>query len=137
LDQRPYHPTGAVMAPTDLTFLHTRPAEGFYSSEVSAPHAWPLRTFLPTGYEPHYPYPLLVFLHGHGSSEEQVIRFAPRLSRRNYICVAPRGPQALGPREDGRLSFSWGPEDQDDPLVEEYIFRAIEQTRRHYHIHSE
>jgi phospholipase/carboxylesterase len=112
-------------------------AEGFYTSEVAAPHTWPLRTFLPAGYEPNYPYPLLVFLHGHDSTEEQVLRLAPRLSRRNYVCIAPRGPVALNCRPDGKPSYSWGPDDQDDPLVEEYIFRAIEQTRRCYHVHSE
>jgi phospholipase/carboxylesterase len=111
--------------------------EGFYTSEVALPHAWPLRTFLPAGYEPNYPYPLLVFLHGHGSTEEQVLRLAPRLSRRNYVSIAPRGPVALGAGPDGKPAFSWGPEDQDDPQVEDYIFRAIEQTRRNYHVHSE
>jgi phospholipase/carboxylesterase len=117
--------------------LGSRPAEGFYTSEVAEPHAWPLRTFLPRGYEPNYPYPLLVFLHGHGSTEEQILRFAPRLSRQNYICIAPRGPVTLPLRNDGQLSFSWGPEDQDDPLVEDYVIRAIQQTRREYHVHSE
>jgi phospholipase/carboxylesterase len=122
------------MAQTDL---YSRPAEGFYTSVVSAPHGWPVRTFLPTGYEPNYPYPLLVFLHGHGGSEEQVLRLAPRLSRRNYICIALRGPHPLAPRPDGQQAYTWGPEDYDDSRVEEYVFRAVEQTRRHYHVHSE
>jgi phospholipase/carboxylesterase len=95
-----------------------------------------VRTFLPTGYEPNYPYPLLVFLHGHGGSEEQVLRLAPRLSRRNYICIALRGPHPLTPGSDGRTAYSWGG-DGEDPRVEEYVFRAVEQTRRHYHVHSE
>lgn len=125
------------MAPTKLTPFACRPPEGFYASEVSAPYAWPLRTFLPVGYEPNYPYPLLVFVHGQGSSEEQILRLAPRLSRRNYICIAPRGPQALTPRSDGRMTFGWGGSEGVDPLVEEYVFRAIEQTQRTYHVHSE
>lgn len=124
------------MVPTKLT-LSCSLAEGFYASEVAAPAAWPLRTFLPFGYEPNYPYPLLVFLHGRGSNEEQILRLAPRLSRRNYLCIAPRGPHAMSARRDGRIGYSWGPDDQDDPLVEEYLFRAIEQTRRQYHVHSE
>jgi len=124
------------MAHTDL---HCTPrlAEGFYTSEVQAPRGWPLRTFLPTGYEPNYPYPLLVFLHGHGGSEEQILRLAPRLSRRNYICIGLRGPRPLGPRSDGRQAYTWGLDGQNDALVEEYVFRAVEQTRRHYHVHSE
>jgi phospholipase/carboxylesterase len=118
------------------------PAEGFYTSEVPALQTrherhWPLRTFLPTGYERNYPYPLLVFLHGHGGSEEQILRLAPQLSRRNYICIGLRGPHALGLRPDGRPAFSWGLEGQHDTEVEEYVFRAIEQTRRVYHVHSE
>ncbi|MFO0880460.1 MAG: hypothetical protein U0840_24205 [Gemmataceae bacterium] len=125
------------MALPNLQQHSCRPAEGFYTSEVAESQAWPLRTFLPVGYEPNYPYPLLVFLHGERSSEEQILRLAPRLSRRNYISIAPRGPRALAPRNDGRPTFSWGPDNHDDPLVEDYIFRAIEQTRRAVHVHSE
>src|SRR5918912_461766 len=108
------------MGPLDLSYLALRPRAGFYTSAVEAPSGWPLRTFLPVGYEPNYPYPLLVFLHGHGGSEEQVLRLAPRLSRRNYVCIALRGPYA-----------------SDDPLVEEYVLGAIRQTRRVLHVHSE
>jgi len=125
------------MAHTDLFWRPTRPLEGFYESEVHASGRLPLRTFLPTGYEPNYPYPLVVFLHGRGGSEEQILRLAPRLSRRNYVCIALRGPHPVGLRPDGRPAFSWGCEDSDDPTVEEYVLRAVEQTRRHYHVHSE
>jgi phospholipase/carboxylesterase len=121
---------------TDLSWRTFRPAEGFYTSEVHTPHRLPVRTFLPTGYEPNYPYPLLVFFHGHGGCEEQVLRLAPRLSRRNYVCIGLRGLELLGPRADGRLGYTWG-DGQYDTVVEDYVLRAIEQTRRHYHIHSE
>jgi phospholipase/carboxylesterase len=125
------------MAHTRIPCLGATLAEGFYTSEVAAPHAWPLRTFLPRGYEPNYAYPLLVFLHGHSSTEEEILKFAPRLSRRNYVCIAPRGPVTMAAKANGQLSYSWGPDDQDDPLVEDYVFSAIEQTRRAYHVHSE
>jgi phospholipase/carboxylesterase len=124
------------MAQTHLFSCPARPAEGFYTSQVPAPHGWPVRTFLPTGYEPNYPYPLLVFLHNHGGSEEQILRLAPHLSRRNYICIALRGPHPLDPRGD-RPAYAWGLDGALDVLVEEYVFRAVEQTRRHYHVHSE
>src|SRR5262245_500457 len=105
------------MMPNAFSLLTCRPAEGFYTSEVAAANDWPLRTFLPVGYEPNSPSPLLVFLHGQGSCEDQVLRFAPRLSRRNYVCIAPRGPHVLT-RDEDRPTYSWGPEGQDDPLVE-------------------
>jgi phospholipase/carboxylesterase len=125
------------MPSTNLYWRTFRPAEGFYTSEVQAPHRWPVRTFLPTGYEPNYAYPLLVFLHGHGGCEEQILRLAPRLSRRNYVCIGLRGPQTLGPRMDGRLGYSWGLDGQCDALIEDYVLDAVRQTRRNYHIHSE
>jgi phospholipase/carboxylesterase len=125
------------MARTEFPTYLTRPQEGFYTSEVPAPRGWPLRTFLPTGYEPNYPYPLLVFLHGHGGSDEQILRLAPRLSRRNYICIGLRGPHAVGVRPDGRPAFSWGSSGRDDTQVEDYVMRAVEETRRRYHVHSE
>jgi len=115
----------------------SRPAEGYYSSELRTRPSLPVRTFLPIGYEPNYPYPLLVFFHGHGSNEDQILRLAPRLSRRNYICISIRGPQQLGLRQDGRSSFGWGTEGQFDAQTEEYVLGAIEQTQRSYHIHSE
>jgi phospholipase/carboxylesterase len=125
------------MPRTDFPASLFRPREGFYTSEVQAPPGWPLRTFLPTGYEPNYPYPLLVFLHGHGGSDEQILRLAPRLSRRNYICISLRGPHTLGERADGRPAYTWGHDDGADSQVEDYVFRAIEETRRRYHVHSE
>jgi len=128
------------MARTEPSCLIRHP-EGFYTSEVPAEAhaapARPLRTFLPTGYEPNYPYPLVVFLHGHGGSDEQILRLAPRLSRRNFICIALRGPHAVTGRHRDQAAFSWGRDEPIDPLVEDYVLRSIEQTRRAYHVHSE
>jgi phospholipase/carboxylesterase len=121
---------------THLSWRTFRPAEGFYDSEVQAPHRLPVRTFLPTGYEPNYAYPLLVFFHGHGGSEEQILRLAPRLSRRNFICIGLRGPYPLRVRPDGRMGFTWGTGGASS-IVEDYVLRAVEHTRRHYHVHSE
>jgi phospholipase/carboxylesterase len=125
------------MAHPDLFPSPPQLCEGFYTSEVQAPQGRPLRTFLPTGYEPNYPYPLLVFLHGHGSSEEQILRLAPRLSRRNYVCIGLRGPHAVTSRATGAVSYSWGLDANPDYGVEDYVLRSIEQTRRLYHVHTE
>jgi phospholipase/carboxylesterase len=123
------------MPHTDFSWRTLRHEEGFYTSEVHAPDRLPVRTFLPTGYEPRYAYPLLVFFHGHGGCEEQALRLAPRLSRRNYVCISLRGPQVLGQRADGRLGYTWGTD--SDAQIEDYVLRAVEQTRRNYHVHSE
>ncbi len=121
---------------TDLLWQTLRPKEGFYTAQLPAPRPLPVRTFLPIGYEPRYPYPLLVFFHGQGGNEEQILRLAPRLSRRNYISIGLRGPVPLGPRPDGRGGFAWG-DGGHDSAIEDYVFRAVEQTRRSYHVHSE
>src|SRR5262249_38357689 len=125
------------MPHTDFSWRYIRPQEGFYTSEVSAPVRRPVRTFLPTGYEPNYPYPLLVFFHGHGGSEESILRLAPRLSRRNYICISLQGPQLLGARADGRLGYTWPTDGCGDSMIEDYVLGAVAQTRRNYHVHSE
>jgi len=123
------------MPRTDLSWRTIRPAEGFYTSLVEAADRYPVRTFLPTGYEPNYPYPLLVFMHGHGGNEEQALRLAPRVSRRNYVSIGLRGPLLVGVRPDGRGCFSWGADGQAGMAAEDYVFRAVEQTRRSYHVH--
>jgi phospholipase/carboxylesterase len=124
------------MAFLDLTWRTFRPAEGFYDSEVRSPRPLPVRTFLPFGYEPRYPYPLLVFFHNQRGNEEQILRLAPRLSRRNYISIGLRGPVPLGRRRDGQPGYSWG-DGTAAGLIEDYLLRAVEQTRVNYHIHSE
>ena len=47
--------------------------------------------FSPMHYEPKYAYPLLVWLHGTGGNERQLMRIMPIISMRNYVAVAPRG----------------------------------------------
>jgi phospholipase/carboxylesterase len=117
--------------------LQPRPTEGFYTSELVRPSALPVRTFLPTGYEPNYPYPLVVLFHRAGGNDDQVLRMAPRISRRNYICIALRGPEPAGIRDDGRPGYNWANTDAADEHMQEYLVRAVEQTRRNYHVHSE
>ena len=121
---------------TDITPRTLWYEEGFYTSEVATPKPLPVRTFLPVGYEPRYAYPLVVFFHGQGGNEEQILRLAPRLSRRNFISIGLRGPDVMGPRPDGKLGYAWG-DGTADTLVEDYMLRAVEQTRRTYHVHSE
>ena len=115
-----------------------RPAEGFYATELPTHPDQSVRTFLPDGYEPRYPYPLLVLFHGHGQNEEQILRLAPKLSRRNFVAISLRGPERLGVRADGRPACGWGDGSPETTAsIEDYLWRAVEQTRRNYHVHSE
>lgn len=122
--------------------------------------------FVPQGYEPNYPYPLLILLHGRGGDEQQLVRSMPALSWRNYIGLGLRGPEAVirggqlvghgwGPdfaRQDRRgvprpaepaLSDAEvvrrtlnGPPDAFDVLADG-LFAAVRNLRRSLHIHTE
>jgi phospholipase/carboxylesterase len=114
------------------------PTEGIYASQLPHLSSLPVRTFLPTGYEPNYAYPLIVFFHPHGGSDEQVLRLAPRISRRNAIYVGLQGPVPLNLKDDDGLpAFGWGEAGEYDAHLTEYLMKAVEQTRREFHIHSE
>ena len=95
------------------------------------------RVSLPVGYEPRYPYPLMVLFHGRGGNEEQVQRLVPHLSGRNYICLSLRGPEVLGERKDGTPACSWGSPKSYTSKIEDSVLRAIHWTLRAYHVHSE
>jgi len=122
------------------TLFHTLmlPSEGVYASHLPHLKSLPVRTFLPTGYEPKYAYPLIVFFHQHGGSDEAVLRLAPRISRRNAIYLSLRGPVPLERQdEDGLPAFGWGEAGEHDDHLAEYLLKSVEQTRREFHIHSE
>jgi len=91
--------------------------------------------FVPQHYEGKYPYPLIVWLHGPGNDERQLLRVMPRISMRNYVGVAPRGPlRVSGPNGPG---FTWQTEEDAFEQVEQRIFAAIEAAGNKYHIGPE
>ena len=51
------------------------------------------RVFIPTGYEPNYAYPLIVYLHDQGQDSAGLQKIMPEISFRNYIGVAYNSPQ--------------------------------------------
>lgn len=124
------------MLPTEVLHKVEKPKEGFYSTKVLGSDAFPVRVFLPHGYESRYPYPLVVMLHGKGGDEEKIIKLAPKISRRNFVCIGLRGTKSLT-NQEFQQGFSWGMGHDQDACLEEYIFKAVEMARRQYHIHSE
>jgi phospholipase/carboxylesterase len=110
--------------------------EGFYKSLVETTGPQRVLTFMPTGFESTYEYPLIVFFHRDGSSERQIMRLVPHLSRRNFICMGLRGMVPMY-RTDGRLGYSW---DNDAGLtteLEDYVFAAIADAYDRLPVHAD
>lgn len=111
--------------------------DGCYPFHLESLSNWPARAYVPLNYEARYPYPLLILFHRRGSNEEQVLRIAPRLSRRNYVCLSLPGPHCLGANEHGKPIYDWGDSNTPDDWIEDHVYQAIRQLRKSVHIHSE
>jgi phospholipase/carboxylesterase len=124
--------------PNSVIALLGAQTEGIHTAQLVNFHSMPIYVYVPTGYEPNYAYPLVVLLHNEGGNDEQMVRNATRISRRNCLCVTIRGPKVLPEKnEDGRPTYGWGQPGEFDAVVREYILAAITHVRRNYHIHSE
>ena len=89
--------------------------------------------FAPLHYEPNYGYPLLVWLHGPGSDERQLMRIMPLVSMRNYVAVAPRGFRTLA--RDGRHEgWGWSQDLGHIHAAEQRVFESIEVAARKFHV---
>jgi phospholipase/carboxylesterase len=84
--------------------------------------------FVPMHYEKNYAYPLIVWLHGGGDDERQLMRVMPLVSMRNYLGVAPRGSARAA------MGYDW---EQTEPQIEtaqQRVFAAVEQARQRFHV---
>ena len=97
----------------------------------------PATVFGPVHYERNYAYPLIVWLHGAGQNERQLVKIMPLVSLRNYVAVAPRGTRRLegaGESTLQRNAFTWPRHDGDFDAAEHCVFDLIEEARRQYHV---
>ncbi len=90
--------------------------------------------FTPLHYEPGYSYPLVVWLHGSGCDERQLLRIMPLISMRNYVAVAPRGGAIASPAE--KVAYGWSHDEQEIQQAEQRIFDSIETTFRRFNINQ-
>jgi phospholipase/carboxylesterase len=89
--------------------------------------------FAPVHYEPNYAYPLLVWLHGPGNDERQLVRVMPLVSMRNYVAVAPRGFRI--PSSDGASDgLGWPHDIEHVQAGEQRVWESIEAARRKFHV---
>ena len=93
-------------------------------------------TFGPMHYEPGYAYPLIVWLHGPGDDERQLMRMMPMVSMRNYVAVAPQGvPLEEGETEDNASKgsgYGWPLTNDGEDQAAERVFASIESARMKY-----
>ena len=92
----------------------------------------PRALFAPLHYERNYAYPLLVWLHGPGADERQLMRIMPVVSMRNYVAVAPRGLPILQP--DGKEVWGWSQSPEQIQQAEQQILDCVEDAQRRFHI---
>ena len=88
--------------------------------------------FSPMHYEPKYAYPLLVWLHGTGGDERQLMRIMPLISTRNYVAVAPRGlpieqPVAQPAFDLNVSTILHRPKEQHDWILSDDHLATVEQ----------
>jgi phospholipase/carboxylesterase len=87
----------------------------------------PISVYLPENYEPNYAYPLVIWLHGDGGSEEDIQLLMPLVSDRNHIGMAIRAPW------DSWSEAAYA----DTHSFESDLHATVCRIRSQYHIHSE
>jgi phospholipase/carboxylesterase len=92
---------------------------------------WHHTVFAPCRYEPNYPYPLLIWLHGPGDDEDQLSRIMPHVSLRNLVAVGPRGCSAPLP---GQTGYRWEQSEEAILAAEQNVFACLDIACRQFHI---
>lgn len=117
------------------------------ASTVTYPHY----IFSPVHYEKGYAYPLIVWLHGSGADETQLLRVMPKINLRNYVAVAPRGltwneSNDFRPIRDIKSSkgvktigstYDWPESSGAIDKAEQRIFESIERAKERYNVNPQ
>ncbi len=141
-DGQVYHAKVNVFGDSNVPILSTAAFDAIFGSGSSKENELPgpktsankkssTLFFSPLHYEPRYDYPLIIWLHGCGSSERELEELMPYISIRNYVAVAPRGTKAFDPNGH---RYSWAHSPASIALAEELIFDAIENASKRYNI---
>lgn len=103
--------------------LDAQPVDDLTTSSAGQP----ISVYLPENYEPNYAYPLVIWLHGDGGSEEDIQLVMPLVSDQNYIGMAIRAP-----------SKSWNETVHAGTTdFETDIYETVCRIRSQFHVHSE
>lgn len=97
--------------------------------------------FAPMHYQSGYAYPLIVWMHGPGSNEDELSQVMPLISTRNHVAIAPRGthsaPRGTRPVKGGFGSYHW--EHSADAIAEagERAADCIAIAKERFNIHPD
>ncbi|HUT12716.1 MAG TPA: alpha/beta hydrolase-fold protein [Thermoguttaceae bacterium] len=90
--------------------------------------------FAPLHYEAGYAYPLIVWLHGRGDDERQLMRVMPLVSTRNYVAVAPRGFYVEAAEDSETSGYGWEQSEEAIERAEQQVFDSITVAQRKLHV---
>ena len=88
--------------------------------------------FMPLHYEPNYSYPLIVWLHQDGDDESRLADLMFDVSLRNYVAVAPRGPESSWSE-----GFTWPQTLQNIEQSHLAVAAAIDEACGRFNINSQ
>lgn len=87
--------------------------------------------FAPLHYERNYAYPLVVWLHGPGADERQLLRVMPLISMRNYVSIGPRAPRLMDEQDS---ACQWACCDSNVVAKEQSVFECVEIAKEKFHV---
>jgi phospholipase/carboxylesterase len=93
--------------------------------------------FAPLHYEPNYPYPLVVWLHGSQNNELQLKQIMPLVSMRNYVGAAPRGTFESEEDHGAGIRFCWRGDECSVQHAENRLWECLDGARRRFNIAAE
>ncbi|MGI9457824.1 MAG: alpha/beta hydrolase [Aeoliella sp.] len=103
-------------------------------SAASAPTVAAHCSFTPIHYEQGYAYPLVIWLHGPESNEEEVQQVMPLVSMRNHVAIAPRGTQCS---EQIAGAYNWDSSPSDTEEAAERVESCISYAQEQLNIHPD
>lgn len=90
--------------------------------------------FAPVHYQQGYRYPLIVWLHGPTSNEQELRDVMPLVSVRNYVAVAPRGTNRV---EDTPRAFGWEQTAGSSNEAIQRVRHCIATAQDRFNIHAD
>lgn len=119
----------------ELCEVYNSQCRSIEDSDAAATSDWPVSLFLPSQYEEKYAYPLLLWFHDEGSSENELDLVMNAIGDQNYCGMALRGNKTL----PGHDSFGWQTNELEfgEVTLSKLVNITTRRLRRAFHIHSE